>query len=66
MSKAKVINFPSQQRTDPVDAAFLTLIDNDIAKNPHRVRPLAASLLERMQRLAEAAEECEQHERLQG
>lgn len=66
MAKSQVINFPTPQHDTAVDGHFLAMIDADISANPHRVRPLSASLLDEIRSLVEEAEACEHQELLQG
>lgn len=45
-----------EEEVDPVMSKFLLFLDNDIAENPHTVKPLASSLKERMLSLVEGVE----------
>ncbi|MEP9689702.1 hypothetical protein QYG59_18245 [Xanthomonas perforans] len=66
MANAQVIDFSARQQSDALDGQFLTLIDSDMAGNPHHVRPLSAALLQELQAFCDEAETCDQHELLQG
>lgn len=66
MSRGKVVSFADHKAAALEQAAFLQLLDTDIAANPEQVQPLAPSLFRRMDAIRARAEANRREELLEG
>jgi len=65
MSTAKVVSFASKRAEHNKEEAFLELLQEDIDKNPEKVRPVTKALFDRIESLRLKAEKNEKADALE-